>query len=102
MAQANDINKRSDWRKNTDRKVLADDELLPSDIECVTREDVNCDSLAQSWNAAAAGNRYVDLGRNGVCKTMASQSRNETKCPAGRAMCDLEQILIDLVCISPA
>ena len=68
----------------------------------LTREDVNRDSLAQSWNATAAGNRYVDLGRNGVCETMASQSRNETQRSARRTMSDLKQVLIDLLCISPA
>jgi hypothetical protein len=33
MAQANDVDKRPDWRVNADRKVVADDELFPPDVE---------------------------------------------------------------------
>jgi len=102
MAQTNHINERSNGRVNSNRQVLANDEFLSPDIKRVTREDVNRNGLAQRWGATAARDRYVDLGRNDVGKAMASQSGHEAQRAARRAMRDLEEILIDLFCISPA
>ncbi len=102
MAQANDIDERSDWRIDADRQVLVDDESFAPDVEGVARKDMNRNRLSQGRNPAATGNSDVDLGRDCVREPVTRQSRNETKRPTRRAMGDFEQVLIDLVCIGPA
>src|SRR4051794_24679632 len=102
MAQANDIDERPDRRVETDRQVLANDELFPPNVERVARKDVSRDRLSQNGNATAAGNRDVDLRRNVVDEAMTGQSRHEAERSARRAVSDLEQILIDLFGVSPA
>src|SRR5712691_3193671 len=66
MTQPDNVDECALRRVNADGKFVANGEFLPSKIERLASEDMNIDSLAQSWNPAAARECNVDTRRDDV------------------------------------
>ena len=66
MTQSDNVDGCALRRVNADGKFVSNSELLQTKIEGLASEDMNINSLAQSWNLAAARECNIDIRRDDV------------------------------------